>query len=73
MSDGKRLENAGVVPDHPVGPTGKALLEKTDPVVAYAAKLLNVSLTSQDAGKFYFLTKKPEDDEDEETGDDGDN
>jgi C-terminal processing protease CtpA/Prc len=63
MSDGSRLEKVGVVPDYPAKPTGKALLEQFDPVLAYTAGLVGDKLTAQDAGKFYFLTKKPEDDE----------
>lgn len=73
MSDGNRLENVGVIPDHPVGPTGKALFEKSDPVLTYSAGLLGAKITSEDAGKFYFLTKKTEADEDEENSDEGDN
>jgi C-terminal processing protease CtpA/Prc len=72
MRDGKRLENVGVIPDYPVGPTGKALFEKTDPVLAFSAELLGTKLTAEDAGKFYFLTKKPEE-ADEEVSDEGDN
>ncbi len=63
MSDGSRLEKVGVVPDYPAKPTGKALFEQFDPVLAYTAGLVGDKLTAQDAGKFYFLTKKPEDDE----------
>ena len=72
MRDGKRLENVGVIPDYPVGPTGKALFEKTDPVLAFSAELLGTKLTAEDAGKFYFLTKKPEE-ADEEVSGEGDN
>jgi carboxyl-terminal processing protease len=67
MSDGNRLENAGVIPDHPVGPTGKALFDKSDPVLSYSAKLLGTEISEVEAGKFYFLTKKAEDDDSEET------
>lgn len=66
MSDGNRLENVGVIPDRPVGPTGKALFDKSDPVLAYAAELLGVEISDQDAGKFSFLTSKAEDEEEEE-------
>jgi carboxyl-terminal processing protease len=72
MSDGKRLENVGVIPDYPVGPTGKALAERNDPVLAYAAELLKAKLSPEEAGKFYFLTKKAED-EDAEESDEGEN
>jgi len=60
MSDGSRLEKIGVIPDLPAKPTGKALFENSDPVLAYTAKLFGENLSAQDAGKFYFLTKKPE-------------
>ncbi len=63
MSDGNRLENVGVIPDYPVGPNGEALLKKTDPVLAYSAELLGAKLTPEDAGKFYFLAKKPEEED----------
>ena len=66
MSDGSRLEKTGVVPDYPARPTGKALFEQYDPVLAYTAGLLGDKLTPQDAGKFYFLIKKPELDDNEE-------
>lgn len=72
MSDGKRLEGVGVIPDHPIGPTRKALIEGNDPVLAFAAGLLKANLTSEQAGKFYFITRKPEDAaDDSETGDGG--
>lgn len=69
MSDGNRLEVVGVVPDLPVGPTGFALSIKSDPVLAYAALKHGVEISQEKAGEFHFLTKKPEekDDEDEET------
>lgn len=63
MSDGGRLEKVGVVPDYPAKPTGKALFEQFDPVLAYTAGLLGDKITAQTAGSYYFLTKKPEDDE----------
>lgn len=72
MSDGKRLEKVGVVPDHPFGPTQQALIKGTDPILAFAAGLLNATLTPEDAGKFYFITRKHESDDDDESADDGD-
>lgn len=70
MRDGKRLENVGVIPDHPLGPTRQALIKGNDPILAFAAGLLNARLTPEDAGKFYFITTKPEDDD--EPSNDGD-
>lgn len=72
MSDGNRLENIGVIPDYPVGPTGSALFKKTDPILSYSAGLLGAKITAEDAGNFYFLTKKVED-EDEEESEEGEN
>jgi carboxyl-terminal processing protease len=66
MSDGNRLENVGVIPDYRVGPAAKALFEKSDPVLAFSAKLFGANITAEDAGKFYFLSKKTEDDEEQE-------
>jgi carboxyl-terminal processing protease len=63
MSDGKRLEGTGVMPDARVGPTGRALLEGNDPVLSHAASLLGVKLTPEQAGKLYFIAKQPEDEE----------
>ena len=72
MSDGNRLEKTGVVPDYLVGPTSYALAQKSDPILSYAAKLLGSDISPEDAGKFYFLTKKTEADDDvEEDGEGG--
>jgi C-terminal processing protease CtpA/Prc len=72
MSDGNRLEKAGVIPDHALGPTRMALVNGTDPVLAFAAGLLKASITSEAAGKFYFLSAKPEgEDDDSKSNDDG--
>ena len=76
MSDGKRLEKVGVSPDNPVLPSGAELADRSDPALAFAAKLLGAELTAQDAGKFFFITKKPENDEDsdkDDNKDDGNN
>lgn len=62
-SDGSRLEGRGVVPDYPVGPSPQALAKRADPVLAFAAKLLGADLTPEKAGQFYFITAKPEGDE----------
>jgi len=70
MSDGNRLENIGVMPDHPVGPSAVALVRGNDPVMAFAANLLGVKITPQDAGKMNFLHKK-EENEQKEANDEG--
>ncbi len=66
MSDGQRLENVGVVPDHAVGPTNAALAKRNDPVLAFAASQFGADISSDDAGKLEFLFKKTEDDVDDE-------
>lgn len=66
MSDGKRLENVGVIPDYRVGPTGLALRMKTDPILSYSLGLMGTEITPEEAGKYYFLTKKEEDEDDKE-------
>jgi C-terminal processing protease CtpA/Prc len=71
MSDGNRLENVGVIPDYPFGPSGKAFAEKIDPVLAYAANLSGAKLTSEEAGNFEFIMKKPENGEEKDDEDDG--
>jgi C-terminal processing protease CtpA/Prc len=67
MSDGNRLEGVGVTPDRRVGPTRDAWLQKTDPVLAYAAQLLGARLSPAEAGKFHFFKSRFEDDKDEDT------
>jgi C-terminal processing protease CtpA/Prc len=65
MSDGQRLEKIGVFPDHPVGPSPLAILNRTDPILAYAADLLKVQITPEAAGKLNLLSGTFEDDDDE--------
>jgi len=60
MSDGQRLEGAGVIPDKAVGPTSFALAKKTDQVLAYAISEFGVRLSAKDAGKYYFVRPVPE-------------
>jgi C-terminal processing protease CtpA/Prc len=67
MSDGKRLESVGVVPDFVIGPTARALNKKSDPVLAYSLEVFGTKITDAEAGQFYFLNPKPEDDDDKET------
>jgi carboxyl-terminal processing protease len=66
MSDGGRLEGAGVSPDIPIGPTSRAVAARSDPVLAYAAGLFGAKLTPEEAGKLQFLFKKSEEDDDSE-------
>ena len=37
MSDGSRLESAGVIPDEGLLPTGRAFNDRMDPVLSYVA------------------------------------
>jgi len=67
MSDGTRLEHTGVIPDEAVVPTADALVERTDPLLAYAAYKFGATLSAEDAGKFYFLVPR-EDEEEEDAG-----
>lgn len=60
MSDGNRLEGAGVVPDVLIGPNGKALSEKRDPILAYAAQLFGADFDDMQAGKIGFMEVKSE-------------
>ncbi|HBR58672.1 MAG TPA: hypothetical protein DEA22_14585 [Blastocatellia bacterium] len=72
MSDGNRLENIGVVPDLPIGPSQYALANKNDPILAYAAGLMGAKITERAAGELHFLMPKTEDDDDEKASQDGD-
>lgn len=67
MSDGNRLENVGVTPDFAIGPSARALANKLDPVLGYSIELFGAKISDAEAGQFYFLTPKPEDEADEET------
>lgn len=67
MRDGSRLENTGVIPDEILQPTAIALARKTDPVLAYAAVKFGADVSPEQAGGYYFMVEKGEDETDEET------
>lgn len=70
MPDGGRLEKAGVIPDHPVGPTAQAIRSKSDPVLSYAADLLGTSIAADKAGELGFLKRNLEGEDDRSDEDD---
>jgi len=53
MSDGRRLEGAGVVPDTAVVPRGTDLRAGRDPTLAHAIALLGGSLSAEQAGRLF--------------------
>jgi C-terminal processing protease CtpA/Prc len=66
MKDGNRVEGVGVMPDESIVPTGIALRLKVDPILAHAATRLGATLTPEQAGEFYFITRKEEDEDEEQ-------
>jgi C-terminal processing protease CtpA/Prc len=66
MRDRSRLEYNGVVPGEPMQPSRVALAKKTDPVLAIVAQKFGAEITPEQAGSYYFLSKKSEDDDDGE-------
>lgn len=67
MSDGKRLEHIGVTPDHPIGPNRNAIVNGSDPILAYAAEFFGVKISAEDAAKIGFLKYHEEEDDEEES------
>lgn len=53
MRDGQSLEHHGVTPDEMMLPTPTDLASGQDPVLAYAAKQVGATISSEDAGKLF--------------------
>jgi carboxyl-terminal processing protease len=58
MSDGQSLERVGVVPDELKLPTNLDLAARRDPVLAYAASLVGVTIPPEKAGAFFPIEWK---------------
>lgn len=55
MTDGKSLENLGVIPDKVLLPTAADMAAKRDPVMAAAAELVGAKLSPEQAGTMFPL------------------
>ena len=53
MSDGKSLENVGVIPDILVLPTGEDLAKQRDPMLAKAFESFGQMMTPEQAGQYF--------------------
>lgn len=53
MADGKSIENIGVIPDEKLLPSANDMAINLDPVMAAAAKSVDVKLTPAEAGKLF--------------------
>jgi carboxyl-terminal processing protease len=53
MADGQNLEQNGVVPDQEITLTANDLVSGRDPVLAAAAKVLDMNITAEEAGSLF--------------------
>jgi C-terminal processing protease CtpA/Prc len=53
MTDGKSIENVGVIPEVPMLPSPRDIAEGRDPVLAFAVQLAGGQLSPEDAGKMF--------------------